>query len=47
MLQIALAGLVINKVLNIKQAERIFERLKDKEPPKTVKECVDEILKVK
>jgi len=47
MLQIALAGLVINKVLTLKQAEDIFTELKDKKTPDTVTEAVKEILKVK
>lgn len=47
MLQIALAGLVLNKVLTLKQAEKINDRLKHNKVPDTVKECVEEIKKVR
>ncbi len=48
MLQIALAGLVLNKVLTIKQAEAVFNSLKEKKVPDTVKDCVKELkLKIK
>jgi len=47
MLQIALAGLVINKVFTLKQAEDIFIKLRYKKVPDTVTEAVKEILKVK
>ena len=43
MLQIVLAGLVINKVLTLKQAERVFSSLSGKMAPDSVGGCVKEI----
>ncbi len=47
MLQIALAGLVLNKVLTLKEAEKINNVLKNQPAPKTVKEIVEMIKKTK
>lgn len=46
MLKIALAGLVLNKVITLEQAERIDEKLKNKVCPDTVTEIVKTIREV-
>ena len=43
MLMIALAGLVLNGILTIEQAECVDRRMGTRKVPKTVKECVEQI----
>ena len=46
MLTVALAGLVLNKVITIEEAEQIRRELGDEKVPGTVKETVDRINEV-
>ena len=43
MLQIALAGLVLNKCISSKEADKVFEVLRGETVPQTVTECVNRI----
>jgi len=47
MLKIILAGLVINKIYTLQEAEYISSVLGDKPIPKTVKEVIKEIERVR
>lgn len=47
MLQIALAGLVINKVMSLEEAEFVNEWLKRQSVPTTVKGVLDEIAEIR